>query len=440
MYSALSLVCKKPNRYLKTDIQETMNNSFFIASSMYLGWILSPEALVLASNYAGIGGITAILALMVGLLLSSLGVTLTKRQQKEMKSSPSILFIQTSKDLATTASLTIFLSTGMLVTAGFTFNETFLYWFPNFGFSAIVLAIILIIHLIGDKAVQLSQKVFISFSVLSLLTIIIAGLLPHSELSQKSVQITIFSPTSTETISLLTGALLFYLGLFQPHNRQLNSRQTVYILAFGALLLILWQIVALKHVPQDKLAESTIPYILVGREILGQTGRILIGIAIISGTCAATNYFMSLATRAGSALVIELSSFSKRGERIIKRILSLVVAAIIGICMASGLAGEPHLELYIYGALLLWLLSSGIQILIDTLPKLKISTVRNKFSVATATLFIIAFVYLTRIHHETASLVIFITLALGLSSIVTLPILLKGKTYKPQPPQQGDVQ
>ncbi len=110
-----------------------------MAGSMYLGWTLSPEALVLASNHAGTGGITAILALLFGLLISSLGVTLTKCQPHEVKYSPTISFIQTSKDLATTFSLAIFLSTGMLVTAGFTFNETFLYWFPNFGFSAILL-------------------------------------------------------------------------------------------------------------------------------------------------------------------------------------------------------------------------------------------------------------------------------------------------------------
>ena len=417
-----------------------MKNPFFIAGSMYLGWILSPEALVLASNYAGRGSIFAILALLACLLILSLFVILTKCKTQEVTSSPLILFIQTSKDLATTSSLAIFLSTGMLVTAGFTFNETFLYWFPNFGFSAVLLAIILIIHLLGEKAVKLSQEVFISLSLLSFLTIIIAGLLSHSELSQTSAQITNFSITSTETISLVAGALLFSLGLFQPQNRLLNSRQTVYILAFGALLLILWQIVALKHVPQDKLAESTIPYILVGREILGQTGRILIGIAIISGTCAATNYFISLATISGSKLLIGLSFFSQKGERIIKRILSLLVAAIIGSCMAAGLAGEPHLELYIYGTLLLWLLSSSIQILINTFPEWKISTVQKIVSVATATLFFIAFLYLIRIHIETASLVIFITLALGLSSIVTLPVLFKGKNYKPQPLQQGDVQ
>jgi len=417
-----------------------MNNSFFIAGSMYLGWILSPEALILASNYAGIGGIYAMLSLLTGFFFLSLWVIFTTIRPEEMKYSPIISFIQTSKDLATTSSLTIFLSTGMLVTAGFTFNETFIYWFPNFGFSSVLLAIILIIHLIGEKAVHLSQKFFISSAVLSLFIIIVAGLLSHSDISQKTFQLTSGSITSTETISLITGSLLFYLGLLQLLSRQLNSRQTVYILASGALLLILWQIVSLKHVPQGKLAESTIPYILVGREILGQTGRILIGIAIISGTCAATNYFMSLATSAGSSLVMGLSSFSKRGKSIIKRILALLFTATIGICMASGLAGEPHLELYIYGTLLLWLLSSGIQILITTFSVQRALTVHNFFSAITATLFFIAFLYLTRIHNETVSLVIFITLALCLSSIFTLPILFRGKNDNPQPLQQGDVQ
>lgn len=407
---------------------------------MYLGWILSPEALVLASNYAGRGGIYAMLALLVCLFILSLLVIFRKNRPAEVTSSSIITFIQTSKDLAATGSLTIFLSTGMLVTAGFTFNETFLYWFPNFGFSAVLLAIILILHLIGDKAVYWSQKVFISSAVLSLFIIIIAGLVSHSDISQKAFQLTSGSITSTETISLIAGGLLFYLGALHLLSRQLNSRQTIYILASGALLLILWQIVSLKHVPQDKLAESTIPYILVGREILGQTGRILIGIAIISGTCAATNYFMSLATSAGSSLVLGLSSFSKRGESIIKRILALLFAAIIGICMASGLAGEVHLELYIYGTLLLWLLSGGIQILITTFSMQRTLSVHQFFSAITATLFFTAFIYLTRIHSETVSLVIFIILVLGLSSLFTLPVLFRGKNYNQQPLQQGDVQ
>lgn len=417
-----------------------MGNPFLIAASMYLGWILSPEALVLASNHAGRGNITAIMALMAGFVIMSLWVILTKQQEVRVAHTPIISFIRTSKDLATAGSLTIFLSTGMLVTAGFTFNETFLYWFPNFGFSAILLAGILIIHLIGDKAVNLSQNIFISFCILSILTIIVAGLLSPSELSQNSYRAAEASITTTGTISLIAGGFLFYLGLFQHQNRQLTSYQKISILAFGGLFLIFWQLVALKHVPHDKLAESTIPYILVGREILGQTGRILIGIAIISGTCAATNYFMSLATRVGSSLVTQQSPFSTTGKRIITRILPILFTIIIGFCMASGLAGEPHLELYIYGALLLWLFSSGVQILISAFSEGKNSTVERTISTAVAAILFSAFFYLTKTHHEAASLVIFMTLALALSSIIALPLLFKGKKFNTQPFQQGDVQ
>ena len=380
------------------------------------------------------------LALLVALVIVCLWVILIKKRPADTQYSPIIHFIQTSKDLAATGSLTIFLSTGILVTAGFTFNETFLYWFPNFGFSAILLAIILIIHLIGEKAVHLSQKVFISCALLSLLTIIVAGLLSHSNISENSYQLMKSSITSTKTISLITGGLLFYLGTVHLLSRQISSRQIVSIIAFGTLLLILWQIVSLKHIPQDKLAESTIPYVLVGREILGQTGRILIGIAIITGTCAATNYFMSLATSAGSSLVMGLSSFSTRGEIITKRIFSLLFVATIGICMASGLAGEPHLELYIYGALLLWVLSHGLQILISILSMKRTLLIQKILLALPAALFFIVFLLLTRIHSESVSLVIFITLALCLSSILALPVLFRGKNYNPQPLQQGDVQ
>jgi hypothetical protein len=36
----------------------------------------------------------------------------------------------------------VFLATGLLVSSGFAFNEIFVYWFPNFGFAYLFLAIL----------------------------------------------------------------------------------------------------------------------------------------------------------------------------------------------------------------------------------------------------------------------------------------------------------
>ena len=167
-----------------------MKFSFFIAGSMYLGWILSPEALVLVSNYAGQGGKFGVVALLASLLLCFFGVIVSKDQRKTSKSTNEIHFIVKTTELAAQGALLIFMSTGMLVTAGFTFNETFVYWFPNFGFSGILLAVIVIIHLLGGKAVGMAQKFFVALAALGFLSIIIAGLLSHSELSQNSLPVT----------------------------------------------------------------------------------------------------------------------------------------------------------------------------------------------------------------------------------------------------------
>lgn len=419
-------------------MQVIMINTFFITASMYLGWILSPEALVLAGNYAGQGGKTAIFALFLALALSYFGVTLTKKQPQTVSPPPDTGFIPAITELAATTALVIFISTGILVTAGFTFNETFLYWFPNFGFSAVLLILVLIIHLFGAKAAETSQKIFVALATLSLLTIIIAGLLTPSKLSTTSSFLTTPPSTLTDNVVLVAGSLLFFLGILRPQNRQLKPLQLFYILVFAALVLLFWQIAAIKHVPQNKLAESTIPYILVAREVLGQTGRILIGVAIISGTCAAVNYFMFMATSTSSSLLVNISPALQGENCVIQRLLALLFTAIIGLSMALGLAGNPHLEIYIYGALLLWLLSGTIQILAAALQRQNTSMVKNILCYVPSTIFFFAFVFLIMTNKNSLSLVTFIALALCLSSVFTSAIFILGKKFNRQPLQQGD--
>ncbi|MFT5697702.1 MAG: hypothetical protein ACI8ZB_000556 [Desulforhopalus sp.] len=406
-----------------------MTHYFFIAATMYLGWVLSPEALVLASNHAGSGAHFATLALIAACALSFWGAILTNAHPAAAQSKAGVRLLGTSADLAASIALVILMSTGMLVTAGFTFNETFVYWFPNFGFSATLLTVIVAIHMLGDTAVKRAQHIFSFFAVLSLCTIIVAGLLLQSDLSETSRQL--ITPAQTVNISLFCGSLFFFLGAYQRQEKQPNSRQLLYLLSGGAAVLILWQIVAIKHVPQEKLAESTIPYIFVAREVLGQTGRLLIGLTIISGTCGAVNYFMSMAANIGSTTILSLSGVDSTKSPGIKRLLSLIFAVIIALCMGSGLAGEPHLELYIYGALLLWLLSCGIQILASVLQLSKTSLLKTTLNYAVPGLFFFAFFYLIMTHEEPLPLVIFLVLALCLSSIITTALFFMGKKYHP---------
>ena len=45
----------------------------------------------------------------------------------------------------------IMIATSLVVTSGFVFNEVFVYWFPNFLFAFILLGIIFMINIFGEK-------------------------------------------------------------------------------------------------------------------------------------------------------------------------------------------------------------------------------------------------------------------------------------------------
>ena len=340
-----------------------------------------------------------------------------------------VLILQAGTDLATKTALVIFIPTGVLVTAGFTFNETFLYWFPNFTFSAILLAVLLILHLAGNTAVERSQQFFTFLTVTCLSIIILSGMFAGDGYLEKPVQTGNPLTQPQQLLSLFFGGILFFLGGLQPQKRQLTSLQLFFIFCAGAILLILWQTVAMGYIPHEKLASSTIPYILVGREILGQEGRIIIGIATISGTCAVVNYFLHLATCTYSQLMGEFSSLFVTKPQMTRRAMAVIFSVTIGVCMASGLAGEQHLEHYIFGALLLWLLNTGIETGMRIRGKYSAFSITTIFCHMTSCIFFMAFIYFVITYNDSTSLLIFITLALGLGSLLAAVMSVLSKKF-----------
>lgn len=393
-----------------------MTGQLFIAVSLYLGWLLSPDALVITSNLAGKGGVSSVLILFAGCILSFLGLIFARYHNEDTHATALESIVLQSFGLAAAIALAVFLPTGMLVTAGFTFNETFVYWFPNFGFSGLLLIIILLIHLVGESAVQIAQRLFSSTALLGIFIIVLVGLLSPAT-STAVVSDTIEAPAYAHIFAV---SLLLFLGAWHTTLRKISPIQLFFTLMGSALLLGLWQIVAVKYVPAEKLATSTIPYIFVAREVMGQAGRIVIGITIISGTCAAVNYFFSLATRQTSKLLQPFTIHAK-SETVVRRVVALLLVITIAFSMASGLAGEPHLETYIYGSLLLWLMSVAVEITVQWLHTRKLAYIFLPL------LFISTALYLTMTHEEVTSLVIFSALALCPSFIFTTAVVLLGK-------------
>jgi hypothetical protein len=338
--------------------------SILIVISLTFSWILSPDSLVLQGNGAGLYGSSFYFVLAVGLFFAT-GCTFLLRHQKlgpfagntfSSLTETSGIFPASALIFASQTSMVLFLPTGILVTAGFTFNEIFLYWFPNFGFSFILLILILLLNLAGRKTALTMQPIFIGIAFSGL--VILALFTPAENLIQQPVQTDL---TLSAMASLPAGALLFFLGFDFSLSNGKNAPETPTAYVFFSsilcfILFVLWTKTSLDRVATERLASTAIPYLLVARETLGQTGRLIIGVTIISGTLGCVN---GLFLQANNSLVelstalfhrFSLSPFSRT------RIYPVLFSICIGLFMMTGLAGSEKLETYIKGSLLLWLL------------------------------------------------------------------------------------
>ncbi|MEE4166551.1 MAG: hypothetical protein V2I35_11180, partial [Desulfocapsaceae bacterium] len=246
---------------------------------------------------------------------------------------------------------TVFASTGLLVSAGFTFNEVFYYRFPNFDFAFIVLICALALHLFSKMTRNsiLACAVFCSLSGLT-------GLIAYGLVS--SAPIPFQQVNENSSILGLLPLLLVFTGIDQA--RIIARREAGYfIVAFLFLVVVLagWMFISAGFVEADRLLHSTIPYMTAAGKIAGNTGRLVMGMVIISGSLLAVYGLLSIC----SSFFIRTTKYTQGGN--VHRIVIVLLAAAVGIMMATGVAGSSSLELYIRSSLLLWLIHMAFSVL-----------------------------------------------------------------------------
>lgn len=341
--------------------------SFLVTVSLTLCWTLSPEVLVLLGNSIGQGGTAFFAALFLGAALSAMTANLLHHPSLAPAGNirPDILSAEFGPFLAITLTLAgrlgpvLLLSTGMLVTAGFTFNETFVFWFPNFGFSFLLLLLVVALHLSGERVALAAQPMFFCLTACCLLLLSLAGLLAEPLVSQPAAV-----PAATDPAlfsSLFPLSILLFLGYDQPSPPTNRGNRLSYLcaIAIGFLLLAFWGYISLQYVPQARLFESTVPYVNSAKAILGQPGRVIMGIAIISGACGVVNGLFYLSGRTVEQLLPGISLQSLSHHRWFRPLQAILTALAIALFMAGGLAGSENLKVYIFGTLLFWLLTIG---------------------------------------------------------------------------------
>ncbi|SHO42779.1 hypothetical protein [Desulfopila aestuarii] len=422
---------------------------YIIATALSLGWMLSPDALVRLGNGVAANRTLFLVALAFAALLTARGIALIRHPalRNNGRCSQTSLLIQgagrlpaMSLLLASRLAIVLLLPTGLLVSAGFAFNEIFLYWFPNFGFAFLLLGLITLLHLAGERIVTAAQPIFAGLGLLCLLILCLAGL--GGPASSRPVSMDIgFSFTPEVAV----GALLLFLGTdyMTPSNNRDSRLPPLAALFFCLSLFLLWAMLSLQYVPYEQLLDSTIPHLLVAREILGETGRILMGCLIISTTCGAVNTLFHQASSTLAELGERnlLPGHTPNGRK--KRLFVLLFALIIGALMIGGLAGHDIIETYIQASLLLWLLLFALLCFAAGRILYRNNVARAWHGFVLATLFTGLAFFMAASHHQAVVIFRFILLTLTAASGISAFWLWKQPAFEVIPPRhkhKGDTQ
>ncbi len=331
-------------------------HSLLIAFGIIGFWLFSPEALVLIGNGGGVGGGAGIAALLIFSIVIFFGTSCLE-DDKGLPGAEATVSRQKKlnlKDLLGAAgmiSTTIFASTGMMVTAGFTFNEVFYHRFPNFAFAYILLTIVLALQFFQRRLRNAVLAAAVICSLSGLAALIVFGLVSGAPVPIR------FANENTSIQGLLP-LLLVFAGMDRARLflREEPKRFRIAFL-FSVILLAGWMATSAGFVDPLRLSFSTIPYMTAAGKIAGDPGRLAMGLVIISGSFWAVHGLLNI----GGFTIIRVSKYPHGGH--VHKIMIILLAAAVGAIMAAGGAGTNRLELYIRSSLLLWLLHTALSVL-----------------------------------------------------------------------------
>ncbi len=336
-----------------------------------MGLLLSPGSLTILGNNMGIAGASFLIVILTGLVVYLFTALAygeifsafpspdgeTRFIKESLGSTPAVVLPLCSRVL-----FTLCVATSILATAGYAFNEIFILWFPNLGFSFCLLGFLLLINFFGQRLSSKAQIFFAVFTVLGLLLLSMVGLL-HLGKAPLTFEASNLDPFRISRV-ILFGLVLFVgfdLAIFAKgkdrHHPMKLIRSMIFGLLLAAIILALWGLVSLKYVTPSKLADTTVPHMLAARQIMGQNGRFIMGLVVLAGSCAAVNALLMAVSRMISGMAKQglLPAFlSLRPKRVPIGLLLLVLG--IAAMMATGMAGKPQIETYIKAAIWFWLL------------------------------------------------------------------------------------
>lgn len=253
------------------------------------------------------------------------------------------------------------LNTAVLATAGFVFNEVFVYWFPNFAFAFLLLGFLLLLSLLSPRGALVLQSLCAGAAVAGLIGLSVAGLVAWSNAPLREATGGPAILGVRPVVLCLTLFMGFELSLYGPPSPAKVLPSSRLIVAAAAVLLLMWSLVSVYVVPMDRLAGSSVPHMVTARAIFGETGRIIMGIVVLAGCCGVVNgSFLALYGLASDLVRPEAADAPSHARTGPGRIGIVLVAGAVAALLGYGFAGEPELEVWLRGSALLWLLGYAL--------------------------------------------------------------------------------
>lgn len=335
-----------------------------------MGLLLSPLSLTILGNSMGIVGAPFLIFILTALVFH-LFTALAYGEIFLVFPSPEgeTRFIKNSLGsisaivlpLCSRVLFTLCAATAILATAGYSFNEVFLHWFPNLAFSFCLFGFLLLINVLGHRVSSAAQIFFVGIILLGLLILSLVGLLNLGKASP-AIEAPNLDPLHMSRV-LLFGLVLFVgfdLAIFTKgsngHHPIKLIRSMILGILLAAIILALWGLVSINHVPPGKLADTTVPHMVAARVVMGQSGRFLMGLVVVAGSCAAVNALLMtisemISAMAKQGLLPPFLTLQPKRVPIPLILLGMGIAAM----MAAGMAGKRMLEIYTKAGIWFWI-------------------------------------------------------------------------------------
>jgi amino acid transporter len=344
-----------------------MRKGALTSIALAMGLMVSPEGLALLGNAMGRAGWFFLPAILCAGAVHLMTVT-SLRQTCSSCPAPGGEALLVREALGPAAALFPLLSRVVLAvclspivfsTAGFVFNEVFLSWFPNFTFAYLLLGLLFGVNLLRRQAAETMQAVFVGVVIGGLLVLSVVAFASGAGARHETAGGAMTAEAAAGALVLLLG---FDLGLSGgSRGGERFSSPLVFALALAAVVFILWGAASLLHVPAAKLAGTTIPHTVAARSIMGQAGRVVMGVVVITGAAAAMNaLYIALPGMAADMAARGLLPGFLHGRKGRGTPLLAVMAGGGALMMASGMAGEPVTAVLLRGAFLLWLMTYAL--------------------------------------------------------------------------------